>query len=300
MATSTSPTSVVVGQVDDLLVQRLARALPVQVVHEVDDAAVVLEAGLEALAALVGEGDPQALREERHLAEALGERVALVVDRLEDLEVGQELDAGAAAIGLGALLQLALRRAPLVGLRPLVAVTPDRELELLGQGVDHRHAHAVKAARHLVPAAVAELAAGVQHREHDLGRRALLLLVHAHGNAAAVVGDRDGVVGVDRDLDVIALAGECLVDGVVHDLVDEVMQAAHACRADVHAGPLAHRLQALEDRDVLRAVRGGVLLRVLLRQAFPSVGLHTQRGPGPELSALGSGRSKLRLRTLAE
>ena len=58
-------------EVDDLLVQRLARALAVQVLDEVDDAAVVLEARLEALAALVAEVDLQALREEGHLAEAL-------------------------------------------------------------------------------------------------------------------------------------------------------------------------------------------------------------------------------------
>ena len=82
--------------------QRLARALAVQVLDEVDDAAVVLEARLEALAALVPEVDLEALREEGHLAEALLERRAVVVDRLEDLEVGQEADAGAAPVG-GAL-----------------------------------------------------------------------------------------------------------------------------------------------------------------------------------------------------
>jgi hypothetical protein len=94
-------------EVDDLLVERRARALAVQVLHEVDDAALVLEGGLEALAALVAERDLEALREEGHLAEALLERPAVVVDRLEDLEVRQEGDAGAAAVGLRALRELA-------------------------------------------------------------------------------------------------------------------------------------------------------------------------------------------------
>ena len=53
---------------------------------------------------------------------------------------------------------------------------------------------------------------------------------------------------------VVAEAGERLVDRVVDDLVDEVVQAALAGRADVHAGALADRLEALEDRDVLRVV----------------------------------------------
>ena len=70
------------------------------------------------------------------------------------------------------------------------------------------------------------------------------------GDAAAVVLDDNAAVLVDRDLDAVAEAGHRLVDGVVDDLVDEVMQAALVGRADVHAGAAADGLQALEDLDV--------------------------------------------------
>jgi hypothetical protein len=191
--------------------------------HEVDDAAVVFEALLEALAALVREVDPEALREECHLAEALLERRSLVVDRLEDLEIRQEGDARAALLRLVAALERRLGRAALVVLGPLVAVAPDREPELLGEGVHDRDADAVQTARHLVAATVTELAARVKNREHDLGGRPALLLVHVDGDAAPVVRDRDRVVRMDRDVDVVGLAGERLVDGVVHHLVDQVV-----------------------------------------------------------------------------
>ncbi len=59
---------------------------------------------------------------------------------------------------------------------------------------------------------------------------------------------------MDRDVDGRAVAGQRLVDGVVDDLVDEVVQAAHARRPDVHAGSLAHRLEPLENGDVLCVV----------------------------------------------
>ena len=68
------------------------------------------------------------------------------------------------------------------------------------------------------------------------------------------VGDRDGVVGMDRDVDASAMPGERLVDRVVDDFVDEVVQPADAGRPDVHARPLAHGLKALEDGDVLCVV----------------------------------------------
>ena len=236
---------------------RVLGALRVDVLDEVDDAAVVLEAGLEALAALVDKRDPQALGEERHLAEALLEHHAVVVDRLEDLEVRQEGDARAESIRGLAPCQLGLRDAALVALGPLVAVAPHGERELLGERVDDRHADAVEPAGDLVAAAVAELAAGVQHGEHDLGGGPLLLLHRVDRDAAAVVGDRDAVVGMDRDLDLVGLAGQRLIDRVVHHLVDQVVEAARARRADVHAGALADGLETLEDRDVLGPIARG-------------------------------------------
>ena len=45
----------------------------------------------------------------------------------------------------------------------------------------------------------------------------------------------------------VAVAGHGLVDGVVDDLPDEVVEAARAGGADVHAGALADGLEALED-----------------------------------------------------
>jgi hypothetical protein len=66
----------------------------------------------------------------------------------------------------------ALGHAALVLLAPDVALAADLDLERLAQRVDDRDADAVQAAGHLVAAAVAELAAGVQDGEHDLDRRA--------------------------------------------------------------------------------------------------------------------------------
>jgi hypothetical protein len=117
----------------------------------------------------------------------------------------------------------------------------------------------VQAAGDLVAAAVAELAAGVQDGQHDLDGRLALLLHDRDRDAAAVVGDRDGVVRMDRHRDRVAVAGQRLVDGVVHDLVDEMVQTTDAGRADVHPGTLAHGLETLEDRDVLGVVARPVL-----------------------------------------
>ena len=137
----------------------------------------------------------------------------------------------------------------------LEAVPPDAQDELRRQRVDDRHADAVQAAGDLVGVLV-ELSAGVKLGHDDLGRRNAFLLVDAGRDAAAVVGDGAGAVGVEGHGDEPGVARERLVDGVVHHLVDHVMKAGAVVGvADVHARALAHRVEAAEHLDRIRAVR---------------------------------------------
>ena len=88
-----------------------------------------------------------------------------------------------------------------------LAVAPDAKPQPVGQRVDDGNADAVQAARHLV-AVLVELAAGVKLGHHDLGGRALELVVvlEVDRDAAAVVDDGHRIVGVDDDLDVVAVS----------------------------------------------------------------------------------------------
>ena len=72
---------------------------------------------------------------------------------------------------------------------------------------------------------------------------------------SSVDGDRAAVL-VQRDDDVRGVAVHRLVDGVVEDLPDQVVQAGGADAADVHAGPLANRLEPFENGDVFGGVVG--------------------------------------------
>jgi hypothetical protein len=54
--------------------------------------------------------------------------------------------------------------------------------------------------------------------------------------------------------DVIAVALQRLVDAVVDHLVDKMVEAAKAGRADVHAGPAANRLKPFQNSDVFGVI----------------------------------------------
>ena len=112
----------------------------------------------------------------------------------------------------------------------------------------------MQAAGHLVGILV-EFSAGMELGHDDLGRRDAFLLVDVGRDAAAIVGDGDGAIGVERHRHAVGMAGQRLVDGVVDHLIDHVMQARAVIGvADIHAGALAHRIEALEHLDGVGAI----------------------------------------------
>ena len=80
------------------------------------------------------------------------------------------------------------------------------------------------------------------------------------------------------------MAGDGLVHGVVEHFGEEVVQRALVGAADVHARPLAHRLEAFQYLDVL----GGIARRLLA----PATGAGSGRGSWLSASgAAGAGLS---------
>ena len=103
-------------------------------------------------------------------------------------------------------------------------------------------------------AAAAELAAGVEHRVNDLQSGPSGLGLDVHGDTTTIVSDGDGVAGVDGDGDMLTIARQGFIDGVVHDLIDQMMKTAGGGGADIHTRPLAHRFQTLQNLNLRAAV----------------------------------------------
>ncbi len=223
------------------------------------DAAVVVHLLAPLLdAAAVGERDLDAGVEEGELAQPVLQRRPRELGLRERAGARQEGHLGARlAPGVADHLERALRHAVGELEHVLLAVAPDPERQLRGQRVDDGDADAVQAAGDLVGVLV-ELTAGMQLGHDDLGRRHALAGVHLGRDAAAVVGHRHRAVGIEEHVDRVAIARQRLVDRVVDDLVDHVVQAGAVVRvADIHAGTLAHRVEALQDLDRFGAVFGG-------------------------------------------
>ena len=94
----------------------------------------------------------------------------------------------------------------------------------------------------------------MQDGEYHLNRRNARLMIDSHGNAAAIVRYRHGIIRIDDHLNGITVAGQGLVNRIVHDLINQMVKASAGGRSDVHARPFPNSLQALQNLDLVCAI----------------------------------------------
>ena len=241
------------AHIDNVLAQW--RLVPVAPDSKLPDAALVAHglADLLFIVPVVGDGDGQTRIQEGFLPHPLVEDFVVIDKTVEHLRVGLEGDLRAGLVGLANdahfLRDIATGKFHFVDAAVFVNPHP----QPLAQSVDDGRAHAVQAAGDLITAA-AELAAGMEHGIHDLQSRAPGLGLDVHGDTTAVVGDGDGVAGIDGHGNMLTVSCQRFVNGVIHDLIDQVVQTGGGGRADIHTGSFPHRFQTLQNLNLLRAV----------------------------------------------
>jgi len=232
---------------------------PVDRSDEFGDAAGVLE-HLLLIRPFVAEANRQAFVQIRDVLQAFGYRVGVEIRGGHDLGIRLEGDAGAGLAGRPGRLERGGLLPAGEPLPVLLAVALNFDLQPFGQRVDDGHAHPVQAAGDLVPPA-AELAAGVQGRQHHLDCRLADFRYRVNRNPGAVVGHRGAAVRVQDDVNLVAPAGQRFIDRVVDHLVQQVVQPVGSGAADVHRGTPADAFETFEDLDLLCGVGGRRLVR---------------------------------------
>ena len=234
----------------------------VQILHKAANAALVAHTVLTVLAggfvrgALIAQGDAHACIQKAFFPQALEQGIIIIFGGFAE-HFGIRLKSNGGAVGGSSpdAAQLAVRLAAVEALFIFRTVAAHTHPQPLRAGVYHAGAHAVQTAGHLVAGIfAAKLAAGVQHGEHNGHRRQAGIGLHIHGNAAAVIHHFNDVVRLDGHLDMVTVASQRFVDGVIHDLVHQMVQAPRAGGTDVHTGALAHSLQALQNLNFAAGV----------------------------------------------
>jgi hypothetical protein len=78
--------------------------------------------------------------------------------------------------------------------------------------------------------------------------------MHVNWDASTVVADTNPAILGDYDLNIVTIARERLIDGVIDYFIDQVMQTARAGRANVHSRAFSNGLEAFENLDIGRVI----------------------------------------------
>jgi hypothetical protein len=90
----------------------------------------------------------------------------------------------------------------------------------------------------------------VKNGENHLNGGDSLGWVNRNRDTAAVVLYADPAILGDGHVDHRTVAGQGLVYGVIHNLIDQVVKTTRSGGTDVHAGTFTNRFEALEDLDI--------------------------------------------------
>jgi hypothetical protein len=90
--------------------------------------------------------------------------------------------------------------------------------------------------------------------ENNLCGRASFIGMDVGRYSSPVVYHGTTSVKVDEHVDVLAISGKAFIDAVVDDLIDKMVKALDARRADIHSRPFPYGIQALQHLDILGSV----------------------------------------------
>ena len=236
-------------QVDDIIEE--VGAMAVDVADKLLEALLGMEHLLACLARLgirmlIRQGDLHAGIEVGQLPHTTCDDFPLESRCGEDSAVGPKLLSRTVLVRLSNDLHGIQRLALLIFLLVDIAVTKDLRHHVRGERIHTTHTHTMQTARHLVRALV-ELTARMEDSHNHLQRAFVELLVFIDRDSTTVILHDNRSIRTDRHLDVAAIARHGLVDGVVHRLVDEMMETLLADVADIHGWTLAHSFQTFKD-----------------------------------------------------
>ena len=150
--------------------------------------------------ALVDQMNLDAIVEKRELAHTFCEYVIVIFDVAENLLAGKKMNFGAAPLCFASHRQRRNRNTHAELDLMNQTIPANGKPQPFRQSIDHGYADAMQSARYLV-GIVVEFAAGMKFGHDDLGGGALqfVILLDPRGNAAPIVLDGYGIIGMDND-----------------------------------------------------------------------------------------------------
>ena len=113
----------------------------------------------------------------------------------------------------------------LITLVIFLAILVNIDLQPLRKGINYRRTYTMKSTRYLV-SATAELATGMKHRKYDFYGRKSCFFLDSNWDSTSIINNSNRIVGIDDHIDLCTISSQSLVNGVVNDLIYQMMETS--------------------------------------------------------------------------
>ena len=213
----------------------------------------------------VGKRDLEPLGQKGHLTESCLNDVIIIYRRfLEYRRIRLEGDTGSCILCRAGSnhVKLVLHMTAVFKTNDVYfTVLSDGNLKPAGKSIDNRCSNSMKTTGNLVSPA-AEFAARVKNGIDHLHCSHAGFVIDSDRNSASIVRYRNTVPRIDENLNMRAVSGKGLINGIIYDLIDQMMKSSGGRGSNVHAGTLANCLKSLKNLNVIGRI-GSYILRIL-------------------------------------
>ena len=198
----------------------------------------------------VGQSDLDACIQIGQLAHTGSKNLVVVNGFREDRVIRPELLTCTCNIACSDFLYRIQRMSAFIFLLIDFSVTENLRSHVCGQGVHTRYTYTVQTSGYFVRSLI-ELTAGMQYGHDNFQGWLLLFFVKINRNTTSVILYSDGIIFVDGYFNVVAIAGECFVDRVIHNFINQVVKSFRTNVTNIHRGTLSNSFQTFQNLDVL-------------------------------------------------
>ena len=176
---------------------------------------------------------------------------------LKDLGIRQEIDPRSGPFGLSNDREKSVHKLN-DGISPLIFVLIKKTAAANADGhsfrksIDHRRSDAVQSSAGLI-CIIIKFSACMERRKDDT-LCAHAFFMHTDRDSSSVVLHGAGSVLFQRHSDRRAETGEVLIHGVIHDLVDQMVESSCGHASDIHAGSCADSFKSFQYFNTVRII----------------------------------------------
>ena len=132
------------------------------------------------------------------------------------------------------------------------SVTADLNIQICGQGIYNGRTNAMKSTACLISRVVKFTACMEGGKYKTLCRYPFRM--HIYRNSSSIISDRTGAVFLQCYFNFRTVTGQMFIYRIVHDLIDQVVQAFSGYASDVHSRTFPNSFQSFQDRNTTRVV----------------------------------------------